>query len=96
MERKIVWKYDPFHKKSILDAVHEVLSSVFMKFMTSHMEMQVKTFAGWRQCDGHDCGVLIVQWFEQYLSLVRSTPPDASIPLAHDDKLDPKQLAYER
>lgn len=96
MERKIVWKYDPLHKKSILDAVQEVISGVFMKFMSSHMEMQAKTFTGWRQCDGHSCGVLVVQWLEQYLSLVRSTPPDASIPLAHDDKLDPKQLAYER
>ncbi|EEY60041.1 uncharacterized protein PITG_21285 [Phytophthora infestans T30-4] len=69
MERKIVWKYDPFHKKSILDAVQEVISGVFMKFMSSHMEMQAKTFTGWRQCDGHSCGVLVVQWFEQYLSL---------------------------
>ncbi|KAF4133902.1 hypothetical protein GN958_ATG17239, partial [Phytophthora infestans] len=46
-----------------------VISGVFMKFMSSHMEMQAKTFTGWRQCDGHSCGVLVVQWLEQYLSL---------------------------
>ncbi|KAF4130475.1 hypothetical protein GN958_ATG20369 [Phytophthora infestans] len=63
------------------------------KFMTSPMETQVRTFNEWRQCDGHSCGVLTVQW---YLSLVRSTLSDASIPIAHDDKLDPKQLAFER
>ncbi|KAF4033296.1 hypothetical protein GN244_ATG14785 [Phytophthora infestans] len=93
MGRKIVWKYDPLHKKLILDAVQEATSGVFMKFMTSHMEMQFRAFTEWRQCDGHSCGVLTVQW---YLSLVRSTLSDASILLAYDDKQDPKQLAFER
>ncbi|KAF4131004.1 hypothetical protein GN958_ATG19808, partial [Phytophthora infestans] len=85
-----------FDMERKLCGIQEVISGVFVKLKTSHVEMPAKTFTRWRQCDGHNCGVLTMQWFEQYLSLVRSTSPDASIPLAHDDKLDPKQLAYER
>ncbi|KAG6942013.1 hypothetical protein JG687_00019310 [Phytophthora cactorum] len=46
------------------------------------------------QRDGHSCGVLVVHWFEMYLTIARTTSPDHSIPMPRGDKLDPKKLQY--
>ncbi|ETM30954.1 hypothetical protein L914_21382 [Phytophthora nicotianae] len=75
MERRSIWKYDPFHRESFLDELESISAQVYMEMMNPELKMETRTFYGWCQQDGHSCGVLVVHWFEQYLSLARTTPP---------------------
>ncbi|ETL24275.1 hypothetical protein L916_21713 [Phytophthora nicotianae] len=94
MERQTVWTYDPFHREDFLSKVEDIFESRFGPIMASMME--VKIFPGWLQEDGYSCGVLVVLWFEQYMSIARVTPPDQSIPVPRGNKLHPDELMYMR
>ncbi|KAF1790473.1 hypothetical protein GQ600_14295 [Phytophthora cactorum] len=78
----------------LLDEVESTINSHFMPLMMTRME--IRTFPGLLQRDGHSCGVLVVHWFEMYLTIARTTSPDHSIPMPRGDKLDPKKLQYVR
>ncbi|ETK70769.1 hypothetical protein L915_21906 [Phytophthora nicotianae] len=94
MERQTVWTYDPFHREDFLSKVEDIFESRFGPIMASMME--VKIFPGWLQEDGYSCGVLVVLWFELYMSIARVTPPDQSIPVPRGNKLHPDELMYMR
>ncbi|KAF4134422.1 hypothetical protein GN958_ATG16397, partial [Phytophthora infestans] len=94
MERQTVWTYDPFHREDFLRRVEDIFESRFRPIMATAME--VKNFPGSLQDDGYSCGVLVVLWFEQYMSIARATPPDQSIPFPRGNKLHPKDLTYMR
>ncbi|KAF4133913.1 hypothetical protein GN958_ATG16879 [Phytophthora infestans] len=94
MERQTVWTYDPFYREDFLRRVEDIFESRFRPIMATAME--VKNFPGSLQDDGYSCGVLVVLWFEQYMSIARATPPDQSIPFPRGNKLHPKDLTYMR
>ncbi|KAG6967725.1 hypothetical protein JG688_00006177 [Phytophthora aleatoria] len=82
MERQIVWTYDSFHRQDFLDDVESTINSHFMPLMMTRL----------LQRDGHSCGVLVVHWFEMYLTIARTTSPDHGIPMTRGDKLGREKL----
>ncbi|KAF4138149.1 Ulp1 protease family C-terminal catalytic domain-containing protein, partial [Phytophthora infestans] len=70
---KFIWIYDPKHRNDYLDDVEAIVLRKLVPLIEKTWTLTIRRSSAWYQDDGHNCGVLVVKWFETFLKVATST-----------------------
>ncbi|KAG3116320.1 hypothetical protein PI124_g5318 [Phytophthora idaei] len=76
---KIIWIYDPKTRDDYLDAIDTIVMEKLVPVVDKTCKLTIRRSSAWHQTDGHNCGVLIIKWFETYLNVTSNTKLDEDL-----------------